>query len=80
MDTAIDIKNRNAEISRHLAALSEFFDSVHILATFVDNKDHTYSFSEGFGNWYARISLAKEFSDELSSEGTYDPDEEEFDY
>lgn len=41
-----------------LARLGEVFDSVQILATWVDDDGTTLSFHVGEGDWYARVGNA----------------------
>lgn len=41
--------------------LSEHFDSLQLLGTFIDDEGNTGKVSMGSGNWYARIGVAREF-------------------
>ena len=41
--------------------LSEHFDSLQLLGTFIDDDGNTCKISYGCGNWYARIGVAREF-------------------
>ena len=43
-----------------LARLGEHFDAVQILATAHDDEGTDYR-SQGVGNWYARVGMAREF-------------------
>lgn len=53
-------------IEQKLTELSEYCDSVQILASWsgMDNPENTHSTFRGFGNWYARIGMVDRFSEE----------------
>lgn len=53
----------NRVIDQHLARLTEHFDAVQILATWVLPNGNTEGTIRGTGNYCARIGLAKEFLD-----------------
>ena len=51
-------------MQHHLDALSEIYDSVQILGTFLRPNNTTSSHKRGSGNWYARQGMAHEFISE----------------
>ncbi len=61
-----------AELERHVAELSEFYDSVQIFASGLNSDGTTFSHKRGSGNWYARQGLAHEFIQENIAEDTAD--------
>jgi len=50
-----------AEVKSAVSKLSEYFDSVQILATGLDEQGNTQSFRWGSGNMFSRIGLADDF-------------------
>lgn len=56
-------------IEMKLAELSEYCDSVQILASWngMEDPDNTHSTFRGFGNWYARIGMVNRFAEEESA-------------
>jgi len=53
----------NGLLDEKLREISEYFDAVQILGTFVDDDGDTVRVTRGFGNWYARQGVAREFLD-----------------
>ena len=55
-----------AVIEQKLSELSEYCDSVQILASWngMDEPDSTHSAFRGFGNWYARVGMVNRFAEE----------------
>ena len=53
-------------IEAKLAELSEYCDSVQILASWngMDDPANTHASFRGFGNWYARIGMVNRFAEE----------------
>lgn len=51
-------------IQEILEELSEHFDSIQILGTFMDEDGDTGKVSMGKGNWYARQGLCREFMEQ----------------
>ena len=53
-------------LSKNLTELSEYCDSVQILASWngMDEPDNTHSAFRGFGNWYARVGMVNRFAEE----------------
>lgn len=54
-------EERKLEVQRHLDALSEYFDSVQVLASIFNADGTTQSIYDGRGNWYSRHGMAREF-------------------
>lgn len=59
-------------LERHVRELSEIYDAVQIVTTWVDEEGKTLGQKRGSGNWYARQQLCREFieeniNDDLSS-------------
>jgi len=55
-------KDRMAKIECCLQQLSEYFDAVHIVGSYIDPDDHrtTQMLHNGIGNAYARIHMLEE--------------------
>ena len=51
-------------LKRHVNELSEIYDSVQIVATWLNENGTTSSQKRGSGNWYARQALCREFVEE----------------
>lgn len=51
-------------VSRHVSQLSEHFDAVQIMASWLGPDQSTGIINKGSGNWYARHGMAQEFVDE----------------
>lgn len=56
-------------IEQKLQELSEYCDSVQILASWngLDDPENTHSTFRGFGNYYARIGMVNRFVEEESA-------------
>lgn len=50
-----------AILDKHVRELSELYDAVQIVVTWLDPGGRTRSQKRGSGNWYARRSLCQEF-------------------
>jgi hypothetical protein len=48
-------------VDQALEALSEHFDALQIVGTFMDDNNQTHLVTLGTGNWYARIGAVQEF-------------------
>ena len=59
-------------LERHVAELSELYDSVQVFATGLNLDNTTFSHKRGSGNWYARQGLAHEFIQENIAGDTAD--------
>jgi len=59
----------NTIIEQKLNELSEYCDSVQILASWngMDDPENTHSSFKGFGNYYARIGMINRFVEEESA-------------
>jgi len=51
----------NLEVDKALETLTEFFDAIQVIGTFVDDDGQTHCLSRGVGNWYARVGATQEF-------------------
>jgi hypothetical protein len=60
----------NGLLDEKLREISEYFDAVQILGTFVDDDGDTIRVTRGFGNWYARQGVAREFLDMEAAQTT----------
>lgn len=50
-----------ALLDKHNNILSEHFDCVQIMVSWLNPNNETESMTRGSGNWYARQGLAREF-------------------
>lgn len=57
--------------SKYLNAISEYCDCVSVSLTF-DKEGGTVGTHKGFGNWYARQGLAREFIEQDSARTHFD--------
>lgn len=55
-------------LQRHVSELSEIYDNVQVLASWLETDGRTSSHKRGSGNWYARQGLAHEFIEENIAE------------
>lgn len=60
-------KQKGDLLQKALSGLNNDFDCVQIVAT-CQQDGVTASFSRGFGNWYARIGLARELVQESDAD------------
>ena len=51
-------------VGRAVAGLSEFVDNVQILVSYIAEDRNTMSYTEGVGNWLARVEQARGFVSE----------------
>lgn len=56
----MDPDEAQAILDKVAAQLSEHFDAVQILTTWMDPEGQTLMLSRGRGNWYARLGMARE--------------------
>jgi hypothetical protein len=56
-------------LDSHAAALSEHFDAVQILASYLEPDGTTAAVASGQGNWYARQGMAHKFVEQARAEG-----------
>ena len=58
----------NELVEKHAGILKEFFDSVQVLTTWVDENGCTRGKKFGMGDWYARQGIAREFVEQNQAE------------
>ena len=63
-------EQRLAILEKHVAELSEIYDSVQVMGAFLTPDNRTVSQKRGSGNWYARQGMAHEFIEENIAEDT----------
>lgn len=51
----------NREVDKALRVLTEHFDAIQFVGTFVDDNGQTHLLTRGMGNWYARVGAIQEF-------------------
>ena len=56
-------------LNSHASQLSEHFDSVLILASYLEPDGTTAAVASGQGNFYARIGMAHKFVEQARAEG-----------
>lgn len=61
-------EERTKIVERHVAELSEIYDAVQILGTWLNENGETCGQKRGSGNWYARQGMAREFLEQDSAE------------
>jgi len=59
---------RLAILDRHVRELSEIYDSVQVMGSFVDCNNQTMMHHRGSGNWFARQGMAHTFISESLAE------------
>lgn len=57
-------------LEKHVAELSEIYDSVQVLGSFLTSENRTICQKRGSGNFYARQGMAREFIEENIAEDT----------
>jgi hypothetical protein len=57
-------EHRQAMLQAHVAALSEHFDCVQIVASFPTGPGNQFTglATQGSGNWFARVKMCEEFA------------------
>jgi hypothetical protein len=55
-------------LNSHAAKLSEHFDAVLILASYLEPDGTTAAVAAGQGNWYARVGMAHKFVEKSRAE------------
>jgi hypothetical protein len=61
-------EQRVAIMEKHVNALSEIYDAVQIVGTWLEKDSTTRSQKRGSGNWYARQQLCREFLEDNQQE------------
>lgn len=60
----------NGLVDQALELLSEHFDSLQIVGTFMDDENMTHCLTRGVGNWYARVGAVHEFLERDAAQTT----------
>lgn len=60
----------NGLVEQALEVLSEHFDAIQFIGTFVDDDGFTHCMTRGRGNWYARIGATMEWLDTDAAQTT----------
>jgi len=55
-------------LEKHVSALSEIYDAVQVVGTFLSPDGKSRSQKRGSGNWYARRGLCQEFIEQSQAE------------
>jgi len=54
-------------LEKHVSALSEIYDAVQVVGTFLDAEGKTVGQKRGSGNWYARRAICQEFIEQAQA-------------
>ena len=60
----------NGLVDQALEVLSEHFDSIQVVGTFLDDGQMTHCLTRGTGNWYSRVGAVREFLDRDQAQTT----------
>ena len=53
--------HRDRAVECALSILAKQFPDVQLLCSYVNESGETAAIAKGFGNWYARVGMAREF-------------------